>query len=473
MIHQNCSKRTVLAITLLTVIILGIYYSVITTYVPEKGNSNVLINDKQLNIAYMSLHKSSARKTSISVIMNKSSAKNKTNETQYKHKTVSNDLKIRTTSTKPQSTIKVKTTFSKTTTTKPQSTSKINTTSNKKETLILFYAPKWWEQEILKRYDPFQNCSRRCRWTADTKQYNKADIVTYLVDTLRIKLPQKRPNQIWVLTQYESPSNMRFSGLPLNNKQVLEAARRKFNWTMGYRRDSDFVVTHGRFVPKTSKVNQYQDQLEQLMKTKTKTSTWLNSHCSTVGRREQYGRLLQQHMQLDIYGGCGKTTKDCNPNNRFAEAFGFSHDGFGKCVKSLEKDYKFYMSLENTLCWDYVTEKGLQKYMAYFLVPVVRAYANLSIFHPPGSVVDASKFPNTEGLAKYINSIEGDQYKSFYSWRKHYVLENVYSMWIENVCRMCERSYEPQKYFRVYESIYDWVWKPRDQDACKPVDDLH
>ena len=451
MLHKNCSKRKFLGVAILTIFISGTYYCVVMNYFPDNEVMHGHMEIIQTHGTYTSLRKIKERTTSMSMTTDDITIQNKTFQLQRKQEM--NEPQYRYKSEKLQS--------------------KINMNSNKSETLILFYSPKWWEQEILKRYDPFQNCSRRCTWTADTKQYNKADIVTYLVDTLQTKLPQKRPKQIWVLTQYESPSNMRFSGLPLNSKRVLEATRRKFNWTMGYRRDSDFVVTHGRFVKRRGDGKNYEHQLAQYMKTKSKTSTWLNSHCSTVGRREEYGRLLQKHMHLHIYGTCGKTTKDCNPNNRFAEAFGFSSDGFGKCVKFLEKEYKFYMSFENTLCWDYVTEKALQKYMAYLFVPVVRAYANLTLFHPPGSVIDASEFHNTESLAKYINSINELRYKSFYSWRKNYILENVNLMWIESVCRMCERSYEPYKYFRVYDSIYDWVWRPRDQDACKPVDDLH
>ena len=341
-----------------------------------------------------------------------------------------------------------------------------------KENMILFYLPKWWEQEVLKRNNPFEKCLRRCKLSADNKDINHADVVIFLVDTLKIpKLPVKQANQIWVLAQYESPDNMRYYGCTLNSQTVLEAGTRKINWTMGYRRDSDFVVTHGRFVLRKNNSTDYLKKLDKLMKTKKKASVWLNSHCPTIGKREEFGRLLQKHMQLDIFGTCGKTPKKCDPKNRFLEAFGFSKDGFGQCVSFIEKEYKYYMSFENTLCLDYVTEKSLQKYMAYFLVPVVRAHINSTLFHPPGSVIDASQFTSTQSLAKHINSINDETYRTFYSWKKHYAVENVNSMWLESICNICERSYEPHKYSRLYENIYDWVWKPRG-DVCKPVSDL-
>ncbi|KAK3095661.1 hypothetical protein FSP39_017289 [Pinctada imbricata] len=342
----------------------------------------------------------------------------------------------------------------------------------KRTNIILFHGIKWWENSLVKKYDPFKNCPVRCEIITDVKKSVTADVVIMQADMVtNRKLPIKQANQIWVLSEYESPHNMKDARRPLVLKDVLDQYKRKFNWTMGYRRDSDFVVTHGRFVLRDTMDNKYLNRLGLLMKTKKKTSTWFNSHCPTLSFREKYGNMLKKHTQLDIFGTCGKVLKECNPEVRHRESFGFSKDGHGRCMDFIDEQYKFFMSFENSLCWDYVTEKSLQRIMPHYIVPVVRTYANHTLFHPPGSIVDTSQFDSIESLGNFLSSIEEESYKAFYSWRKHYIHENLNNMWMENMCRICERSYHREKYTRVYEDIHKWIWAPNGRPVCKRIKD--
>ena len=60
-------------------------------------------------------------------------------------------------------------------------------------------------------------------------------------------------------------------------------------------------------------------------------------------RRETYVKKLKTFFPVDVYGKCGKL--ECPRNNETA------------CFLKLEKEYKFYLSYENSLCKDYTTEK--------------------------------------------------------------------------------------------------------------------
>ena len=66
-----------------------------------------------------------------------------------------------------------------------------------------------------------------------------------------------------------------------------------------------------------------------------------NNNASEFVRR--LVKTMQKHVPVDIYGKCGKFS--C-PRTKTKE-----------CYEMIEREYKFYLSFENGLCVDYVTEK--------------------------------------------------------------------------------------------------------------------
>ena len=60
-------------------------------------------------------------------------------------------------------------------------------------------------------------------------------------------------------------------------------------------------------------------------------------------RREKYVKQMKKLVDVDVYGKCGKLK--CSRTNET------------ECYLNLEKNYKFYLSFENSICEDYVTEK--------------------------------------------------------------------------------------------------------------------
>ncbi len=86
---------------------------------------------------------------------------------------------------------------------------------------------------------------------------------------------------------------------------------------------------------------------KELFKSKQKLVAWFVSNCHSWSKRELYVKELQKFIPVDIYGPCGNLS--C-PRNKEAE-----------CDAMLERDYKFYLSFENSICHQYTTEKGLFK----------------------------------------------------------------------------------------------------------------
>lgn len=116
-----------------------------------------------------------------------------------------------------------------------------------------------------------------------------------------------------------------------------------FNWTVSYRWDSDIPYPYGYFMKQTP------PQLPKHVdfpKTKTKKVAWFVSHCDTFSKREVYVKELAKYIDVDVYGRCGNLT--CSHQNK---------DGEKDCLVMVEKDYKFYLSFENSLCSHYITEK--------------------------------------------------------------------------------------------------------------------
>ena len=63
-------------------------------------------------------------------------------------------------------------------------------------------------------------------------------------------------------------------------------------------------------------------------------------------------------------------------------------------MKSL---FQFYLSLENSLCKDYVTEK-FWKVLPYNVIPIVLNGVDMATIAPPNSYIDIKNFPSFKGL---------------------------------------------------------------------------
>ncbi|RXG54880.1 Alpha-(1,3)-fucosyltransferase C [Armadillidium vulgare] len=128
---------------------------------------------------------------------------------------------------------------------------------------------------------------------------------------------------------------------------------------------------------------------DAVMKTKNKMAAWMVSNCKTPSKREEYVRELQKFIPVDIYGSCGplKCTKDPIKSKG--------------CYEKIEKEYKFYLSFENSLCEDYVTEKFFN-ILRFYIIPVVRGHTDYAAIAPPHSYINVEDFKSMEDLANYL-----------------------------------------------------------------------
>lgn len=228
------------------------------------------------------------------------------------------------------------------------------------------------QKSFTKRNCQFQNCFL----TNNTLYFNDVrdfDVILFnAVNLADVKVPSSRSEeQKYVFASRESPDNF---PIPSRYKEV-------FNLTWTYRLDSDinfaFIViknkkgnvigpTKNMHWMDTHKMKQTPESIISKLWNKKTAAAWFVSHCDTASQREVFVQKLinetsKYQLKIDVFGWCGNLK--C-PKNHVEE-----------CYALIESDYYFYLSFENSICVDYVTEKLLTA-LKTFAVPIVYGGAN-------------------------------------------------------------------------------------------------
>ena len=122
-----------------------------------------------------------------------------------------------------------------------------------------------------------------------------------------------------------------------------------------------------------------------------------------------------------------------------------------------ETDYFFYLSFENSLCKDYITEKFFNP-MGKHVIPIVLGGApngpnNRSDYTdglgaPYHSFIDARQYSSPGELAKYLNMLYSTPqlYAEYFWWKDHYNIMPYYNVGPhfrqKNYCDICRRLHE-------------------------------
>ncbi|XP_046642638.1 alpha-(1,3)-fucosyltransferase C-like [Daphnia pulicaria] len=279
---------------------------------------------------------------------------------------------------------------------------------NRKNTSIILYWTKFFESsdfEVGLGIEPFGSCidrvtassSRNCLTTTDRGLLNDSNAVIFHGRDLHVQdlpLPEwRRPHQIFIFFLLESPIH---TDLGLLQQPVF---RHYFNRTMTLAflfeipmlwkwLSSSSGITLSRSLISLFGINERDNQWESLV------------------------RRLSEFISVDIYGKCANGKHSC-PNK-------------SECDQMLSRHYRFYLSFENSLCPDYVTEK-LYRPLAHDTVPVVYGGADYSDFFPARSYVDGRHFENPEALADHLEKLiaKDTLYSSYFEWKSQYVVDRL------------------------------------------------
>lgn len=160
---------------------------------------------------------------------------------------------------------------------------------------------------------------------------------------------------------------------------------------------------------------------------------------------------MQDYIQVDVYGECGLSCQIKGENRYLSKA----------CREKLGRQYKFFLSFENSFCDDYVTEK-LFDTLLFDSIPVVLGLGNYEKWIPKSAYINALDFQSPRHLSEYLIylSQNATAYNSYFKWKKFISLTNNE---FKSFCDMCVKLHL-EDHFGFREQMVkeiDWDYKRR------------
>ena len=139
------------------------------------------------------------------------------------------------------------------------------------------------------------------------------------------------------------------------------------------------------------------------------------------------------------------------------------------CFDLVNKEYKFYLSFENDICKDYITEKAFNA-LKLDTIPIILSGSNISMSLPPHSVINALDY-TPEQLASYLYKLlhNKEEYLSYFHWRRNYRVVSHES--VPSPCDLCRALHSPEWSLpRTYHDMNTWFNK---QSQCRSWDGVY
>jgi hypothetical protein len=206
-----------------------------------------------------------------------------------------------------------------------------------KDKCVILLWTKWFGIDYLDRLKRWKalDCleSDNCIATQDRSHLSQARaIVFHLRDVKADDIPVEHlDGQFWVLVNHEAPYNT------MNDTREFKMIEKQINWTISYRSDSDIYVPYGKIIER--EVDDVWPQRVSF-EGKSKMVGWMVSNCKAPSGRLEYAHELQKYVDVEIYGKCGPF--DC------------PREKGDWCFDMLAETYKFYLSFENTVSYEFL-----------------------------------------------------------------------------------------------------------------------
>ncbi|XP_063054883.1 alpha-(1,3)-fucosyltransferase 7-like [Engraulis encrasicolus] len=310
----------------------------------------------------------------------------------------------------------------------------------KNTTVLVWYwafgIKQHWEGDVCKDRYGIPNCIL----SDDRSLFPQADFIVFHNRELinrQERLPEhlaRPPNQAWVWFSRESPA---YNG----DTRFLAG---KFNYTIFYRRDADFFNPFGYLVPRNSTGMTLDDFIP---KEKSYLACWVVGHYAAGHERTKLYLKLKQVIPIEWWGAA-------------------AHRGLhGDLLLPTMSHCYFYLSFENSIFRDYISEKVWRNAFQSGAVPVVLGppRKNYEEMLPEGSFIHVNDFKNVAELGEFLKKLAEDKerYASYFKWKLNYTVETFMGNehWlVEPFCRICTKQSTIQRP-KVYKDLHGWQWK--------------
>ncbi|CAK9297254.1 unnamed protein product [Gordionus sp. m RMFG-2023] len=378
--------------------------------------------------------------------------------------------------------------------------------------IVLIYT-NLYNLNLQKGYEIFSQCPlKNCYLTYNKNIRNKADMIIFNAFHVSSYPPllHKPKNQKWLFYLIESPYHIWRNFSMMGNMDYIST----------YTSDSDIVSPYGAYVPLDDRTHIIIEPTN--FHSKSRLVAIIVSHCETPNNRELLIFQLSLFIPIHVYGNCEKKWRKkfeydevkskivfhtfpriiarnndtFLPNNMTIDSSNFDseNDENGdkicaykekefeneKCLRYLGKNYKFYLSFENSACKEYITEKFWYNALSFNMLPVVYGpfryeYREIG---PPNSFIHAVE--DSEGNVKMLADIiikvgsSKARYNRYFEWKKFGKVENYMMkgptnqnpMW----CTICQKimafneklklnKTDDQKNSMAHKR-FDWWWHP-------------
>lgn len=242
--------------------------------------------------------------------------------------------------------------------------------------------------------------------------------------------PPRKPNgQLWIFRTGESQRSL--------TANHMENWNGLFNYTFdfGPKATANFYAHKYMKLAHVQSRNFSAEKLQRLGREFLEPLVlWPVSNCDSSGpfkvqsARAEYAYDLSQFVDLVVYSN--KPQSNCRENRLLKSLI--TNEAGGKERPTLE--FTFYLSFENSLCKDYITEKLWNILLGNnLIIPVVMGGLSTKDYEsiaPPNSFIDVRNFTSPKDLAQHLRFVAGnsDAFNYYQQWRNKYTIPTNYGM---------------------------------------------